>query len=51
MYAPPVSIFTSASADDALFLNNAENLSNGKWLGTFNQLSLVKGPFYSVFLR
>jgi hypothetical protein len=46
----PVSILTGLSTDDALFLNNAENLSNGKWLGSFTHLTLVKGPFYSIFL-
>jgi hypothetical protein len=36
--------------DDLLFINQAYNLLDGKWLGPFNQLTLIKGPFYALFI-
>ncbi len=36
--------------DDQLFMEQALSLSSGNWLGDFGQLTLAKGPTYSVFL-
>lgn len=36
--------------DDALFLRLARNLSQGQWLGPYDQLTLAKGAFFPVFL-
>jgi hypothetical protein len=36
--------------DDRLFLNHAISLLQGDWLGDYNQFTLIKGPFYPVFL-
>lgn len=46
----PVSIITTASYDDSLFLKNAMGIVSGHWMGSFNQMTLIKGPTYSVFL-
>jgi hypothetical protein len=40
-----------APHDDLLFLAQAHALTRGRWLGdTFTQLTLVKGPFYPLFI-
>ena len=36
--------------DDALFAAFALALLNGDWLGSYTNLTLVKGPFYSMWL-
>ena len=36
--------------DDLLFIRHAENLLNGEWLGDYNQLTLIKEPFYPMFI-
>ncbi len=36
--------------DDALFAALALALLNGDWLGSYTSLTLVKGPFYSMWL-
>ena len=46
----PVSIYTTAGHDDAWFINNAQNIMQGHWLGHFNQMTLIKGLGYSYFL-
>lgn len=46
----PVSLYTGAVHDDALFITNAIGILNGDWLGSFSQMTLAKGPAYSIFL-
>ncbi|MFA5923545.1 MAG: hypothetical protein WC856_20015 [Methylococcaceae bacterium] len=46
----PVSIYTTAGHDDALFWLNAYQLVNGNWLGTYSQMTLAKGPGFPLFL-
>lgn len=46
----PISIYSTASHDDGLFINQARNLALGKWLGDYNQMTLAKGPGYPLFL-
>lgn len=36
--------------DDLLFIRHAENLLNGQWLGDYNQMTLIKEPFYPMFI-
>jgi len=45
-------VFAIAGAghDDRLFLLLADSLARGHWLGDYNQLTLAKGPFYSLFV-
>lgn len=45
-------IFAIANADhdDQLFLQLAESLTRGEWLGPYDRLTLAKGPFYSCWI-
>ena len=36
--------------DDLLFINQAENIIEGNWLGPYNQLTLIKGAIYPIFI-
>lgn len=36
--------------DDLLFIRLAENILNGNWLGDYNQLTLIKEPFFPLFI-
>ncbi len=36
--------------DDLLFIRHAESLLKGQWLGDYNQLTLIKEPFYPMFI-
>jgi len=36
--------------DDLLFLNAAESLKHFKWLGPYNETTLIKGPGYPLFV-
>ncbi len=36
--------------DDLLFIRHAESLLKGQWLGEYNQLTLIKEPFYPIFI-
>lgn len=39
-----------AGYDDRLFVELAQHLVRGEWLGPYNELTLAKGPFYSLFI-
>ncbi|MET0044900.1 MAG: hypothetical protein ABW100_15435 [Candidatus Thiodiazotropha sp. 6PLUC3] len=39
-----------AGHDDRLFLILANNIIHGDWLGKYNELTLAKGPFYSIWI-
>jgi hypothetical protein len=41
---------TMTPHDDLLFIRHAENILNGKWLGDYNQLTLIKEPFFPLFI-
>jgi hypothetical protein len=43
-------IVIPAPVDDLLYLKNAINLLQGKWIGEYNQYTLSKGIGYSIFL-
>jgi len=43
-------IIMSQKFDDALFIRLGLNLAEGHWLGLYNELTLVKGPIYPLFL-
>jgi hypothetical protein len=36
--------------DDLLFIRHAYSLLSGDWLGEYNQLTLIKEPFYPIFI-
>lgn len=46
----PISVFSSAGHDDGWFIRRAQDIWAGQWLGTYNQMTLIKGPVYSLFL-
>jgi hypothetical protein len=39
-----------ATHDDALFVQLAQHLVRGEWLGAYDQFTLAKGPAYSLFI-
>lgn len=39
-----------ATYDDFLFIRLAENILKGKWLGKYDCTTLMKGPFYPMFI-
>ncbi|MDD4870069.1 MAG: acyltransferase [Kiritimatiellae bacterium] len=38
------------SCDEGLYVSLGQNIVDGNWLGGFNQYTLVKGPFFPLFL-
>lgn len=46
----PIYAISNAVPDDGLMVAMAETLKNGSWLGAYNQLTLVKGIGYPLFL-
>jgi hypothetical protein len=46
----PVSIYTGAVHDSALYWGNAFQIVSGNWLGAYNQMTLAKGPGFPLFL-
>lgn len=46
----PVYAIGPAAHDDRLFLLMAESLIKGEWLGAYTQMTLAKGPFYSMWI-
>ncbi len=49
-YRQRIPVLTFARYDDGLFLNLANHIAQGNWLGPYNNLSHVKGPFYPLFM-
>lgn len=48
--AQPIYAIGNAAHDERLFLQLAQHIVNGEWLGAYNELTLAKGPVYSVFV-
>jgi hypothetical protein len=46
----PVSANAYAGHDDLLFVQLAQSIGNGEWLGSYNEVTLAKGMFYSIFI-
>lgn len=46
----PVHAIAHAGHDDRLFIELAAHLLNGDWLGPYDQLTLAKGPMYSIWI-
>ena len=40
----------TAGHDDQLFVKLADSLVSGQWLGPYDQLTLAKGPLYSLWI-
>lgn len=48
--AQPIYAIGNAPLDDRLFLELAQHLINGEWLGQYTESTLAKGPAYSIFI-
>lgn len=46
----PASVYSVATHDDALFLRGAHALLTTGWLGPFDNLTIIKGPGYPLFI-
>ena len=49
-YYLPINIIAGAPHDDTLFYSLGKNLSDLNWLGDYNNLTLIKGPIFPLFL-
>lgn len=47
---PILAIGIGADLDDRLFLNLAQSLLRGQWLGSYNVFTLAKGCFYPIWI-
>jgi hypothetical protein len=43
-----IAIHADAAHDDALYAKLALNILRGEWLGGYDSLTLLRGPFYSI---
>ena len=46
----PISLRPDGLHDDGLFIRLGRSLAEGRWLGGFNQFTLMKGPGFRLFL-
>jgi len=46
----PLYAIGGATHDDALFVRLADSILSGAWLGSYDCLTLAKGPFYSMWM-
>jgi len=46
----PIYAIGNAVHDDQLFLKLAHHIVQGEWLGPYDELTLAKGPIYSLFI-
>lgn len=46
----PIEVFGDAGHDDAWFWRKAESIAAGGWLGPYDQMTLMKGAGYPLFL-
>lgn len=46
----PLSLFTVAGHDDALFWRLGDSIATTGWLGRYDQMTLAKGPAFSILL-
>jgi hypothetical protein len=46
----PISVHAESIHDDQLFMSMGQRIARGHWLGAYNQMTLIKGPGYPLFL-
>jgi hypothetical protein len=46
----PIALYPGRPHDDGLYMRLGRSLAEGRWLGGFNQFTLMKGPGYPAFL-
>lgn len=49
-YFIPINILGNAPHDDYLFYRLGKSISEYNWLGQYDQLTLIKGPIYPLFI-
>lgn len=45
-----LTVYPGSGYDDGLFLKLAESMATGRWLGVYDQFTLMKGIFYPLFM-
>jgi hypothetical protein len=48
--AQPSAVIAGAGLDDRLFVDLANRIVSGQWLGAYDQFTLAKGPGYPLFI-
>lgn len=48
--AQPLNAIGPAGHDDRLFLDLADHILEGRWLGNYSQFTLMKGPMFSLWI-
>jgi hypothetical protein len=46
----PLDLLVQAGHDDGYFIKAAMHLASGRWFGPYDQITLIKGPGYPMFL-
>ncbi len=46
----PIAVHAESIHDDQLFISMGQRIADGHWLGAYNQMTLIKGPGYPLFL-
>src|ERR1044072_4763900 len=50
LFLIPVPLIPILGHDDGHFMQQAKKILDGQWLGPYDQLTLIKGPGYPIFL-
>lgn len=50
MYYIPIPLWMDAAHDDGHFISQAQSIVRGRWLGPYNEMTLIKGPGFPLFL-
>lgn len=48
--AQTITAISSAGHDDGLFMGLAQHIASGEWFGPYNNVTLLKEPFYSFWI-
>ena len=46
----PVTLYAGLFIDDAWYISKAQSIVSGHWFGSYDQMTLIKGPTYPLFL-
>lgn len=46
----PITLIPAGTHDDGLYIQHAQSIAAGQWLGPYSQFTLMKGSGYSIFL-
>jgi hypothetical protein len=48
--AQPLTVSGNSLHDEALFVRSADAILSGQWLGSYDNRTLIKGPFYPIWI-